>query len=363
MLLAHGTLMLTAHTGRGRLFAVAGCALGLALIFAGMRRVVMRRLMPVASIVAVVGYGVVLRWAPDGRSAPEARVQNRYVGDGWGYRRFALGNLVPELDQFRLGFRVVSRLDPLFDVEQAERLSAWTTAIYDRLEADPEFRALGSAMPHAYADLRGGGAQSGHYFLYVPERLKRDEPQPVLVFLHGSGGNFKAYTWLLSRVADRAGCVVVAPSFGLGDWRAPESARVVDDALDDARRVVALDATRMHLMGLSNGGLGVSQIAAAEGGRFSSLVFLSPVFDEGALSSLSFASKWRGREVLVMSGVDDKRTPIDYVSREVGAMREDGVRVDLEPYEGADHFLFFSHTDAVQARLETWLSTRMEEAR
>ncbi len=323
----------------------------------------MRRLTLAVLVLGVVGYGVVFVWAPDGRAAPTARVQNRYVGDVWGYRQFALGNLVPELDQFRLGFRVISRLDPLFDGEQAERLATWTSTIYDRLEADPEFLALGSAMPHVYEDLRGGNTRSGHYFLYVPKRLKRDEPQAVLVFLHGSGGNFKAYTWLLAQVADRVGCVVVAPSFGMGDWRAPESAQVVNRVLDDAQSVVALDATRMHLMGLSNGGLGVSQVAAAMGERFSSLVFLSPVFDESALSSLSFASTWRGRDVLVMSGSDDKRTPIRYVLREVAAMRADGLVVDLESYDGADHFLFFSHADEVLARLETWLFVRINVAR
>lgn len=363
LMLSHGCLLLAAHTGRGRLFAFAGCAAGLGLILAGVtgerRRPWLRRGMIGAFFASAVGLGIVVAWAPDGRTASSDRVQNRYVGDKWDYRRHALGNLVPEIDQFRLGFRVISRLDPLFDEEEAGRLSSWTTAIYDELDKDAGFRALGSSMPHAYENLRGGEAAAGHYYLYVPERLKRAESQPVLVFLHGSGGNFKAYTWLLAKVAERVGCVVVAPSFGMGNWRAAESGGVVEAALADAGRVVAVDLSRLHLMGLSNGGLGVSQVAADAGERFASLVYLSPVFDEGALASAAFAAKWRGRDVLVLSGARDDRTPFANVSRVAVGMRAGGAKVELVEFMDADHFLFFSHADAVLGRLEAWLAERM----
>jgi pimeloyl-ACP methyl ester carboxylesterase len=326
------------------------------------RRTPLRWAMIAAFSSGVAAAGVVVLSAPNGRAGAAARVQNRYVGDAWGYRRFALGNLVPELDQFRLGFRLISRIDPLFDAGQATRLSAWTTAIYDELENDAEFRALGSAMPHAYENLRGGGAASGHYFLYVPRRLNRAERQPALVFLHGSGGNFKAYTWLLAKVAERVGCVVIAPSFGMGDWRAPESGRVMQATLADAGRAVALDASRIHLMGLSNGGLGVSQIAAEEGGRFASLIYLSPVFDERAVNSATFAETWRGRDVLVLTGTEDNRTRFASVSEKVAEMRACGVKAELVEFKGADHFLFFSHDGAVLSQIEAWLDSKMGEA-
>lgn len=363
LLLSHGALLLAAHTGSGRVFAIAGCAVGLGLILAGVTserwRTWLRWGTVSAFLLGFVAWGIVIAWAPDGRADPLARVQNRYAGGTWDYRRYALGNLVPELDQFRLGFRLITRLDPLFDKAQAAQLAGWTTAIYDELEKDPEFHALGSAMPQAYENLRGGAAASGHSFLYVPERLNRAEPQPVLVFLHGSGGNFKAYTWLLAKVADRVGCVVVAPSFGMGNWRAAESSRVVEAALADAGRVVAVDRSRLHLMGLSNGGLGVSQVAADAGGRFASLIYLSPVFDEEALMSAGFAAQWRGRDVLVLSGTRDNRTPFAYVSDEVARMRARGAKVEVVEFKDSDHFLFFSHGDAVLGRLEAWLAERI----
>jgi pimeloyl-ACP methyl ester carboxylesterase len=367
LLVAHGGLLLVAHTGRGRLFAAAGCAAGIALVLAGSstawHRGWARRALCAALAFALLGGGIVASLAPDGRAPAEARVQNRYIGDDWGFRRWAIGNLVPELDQIRLGFHLISRVDPVFDTTQARRLGAWTTAIYDEVEADAEFRALGSAMPHAYAELRGHGTASGHFFLHVPQGLDRARPRPALVFLHGSGGNFKAYTWLLAKVADRVGCVVIAPSFGLGNWRSPESGRVVEAALTSAARVVALDFSQVHLMGLSNGGLGVSQASAEPGASFASLIFLSPVFDHGALASAAFAERWRGREVLVVSGREDDRTPIAGVAAGAARMQAAGARVEFVEFGDADHFLFFSHADAVLARLEAWLAERMSSAR
>ena len=112
-------------------------------------------------------------------------------------------------------------------------------------------------------------------------------------------------------------------------------------------------------MALSNGGLGVSQIAAEEGARFASLVYLSPVFDERAVNSAAFAETWRGRDVLVLSGTEDNRTRFVYVSENVAVMRAGGVKVELVEFEGADHFLFFSHEEAVLSKIEAWVAARM----
>jgi hypothetical protein len=152
--------------------------------------------------------------SPSGRAPGGAAVQHRYVGGRDGFRRYALGNLFPENDQFALGFHLVPAMDPLFTRKQARMLSGLTASIYTELEADAAFHALGSVMPEAYDELWGLPFDRGHYYLYVPPRLDRSVPQPALVFLHGSGGNFKAYTRLLSKLADELGVILIAPSYG-----------------------------------------------------------------------------------------------------------------------------------------------------
>jgi pimeloyl-ACP methyl ester carboxylesterase len=352
-----GALLWASHTTNGRIVALACLAFGLCIGLAGLFRRKPARWWWCAALglggAGLILSGFALIHAPDGRAAESARVQHRYAGGSWHFQRYALGNIVPEIDQFRMGFSVVSCIDPLFDRRQAKALGRWTTTIYDELEADADFHALGSVMPNA--DLRGEVFEHGHYFLYIPTRLDRKSAQPALVFLHGSGGNFKAYTWLLAKVADRLGCVVIVPSFGMGNWSEPESTRVVMNAIEDAGRVVKIDPRRRHLVGLSNGGLGVSQIAVSAGSEFRSLVFLSPVFDQREIESVGFGKQWSGRPVLVITGKADDRVSFEYVGANVRTMQDAGAKVTLEAVDAADHFLFFSHEALVLARLEAWL--------
>jgi predicted esterase len=294
--------------------------------------------------------------SPNGSPPKNARVQNRYSDGGWHYQRFALGALLPEIDQFLLGFKLVPMADPLFTRKQARSVSGLTRKIYAELEADEDFRALGSVMPEAYHEIWGQPFDHGHYFLYVPPHLDRKAPAPALVFLHGSGGNFKAYTWLLSKVADERGMVLIAPTFGMGNWDPQRSAPVVMAALNDAARAVPIDLSHVHLAGLSNGGLGVSYVAASEAGRrFHSLIFLSPVCDEAALGSQAFSIQGRDKPVLIITGQDDDRVPLPFVVTCAGIMKSAGARVEMSAYAGADHFLVFSHRERFLEQMSDWL--------
>jgi poly(3-hydroxybutyrate) depolymerase len=284
-------------------------------------------------------------------------VQNRYVNDEWHYQSRALGALLPEVDQFMLGFRIIPALDPLFTLQQARVLSKDTQVIYAELEADRDFHALGSVMPDAYDDLWGLSSRRGHYFLYVPPALDRTKPAPALVFLHGSGGNFKSYTWLLSKIADELGMVLIAPSDGMGDWDAKRSPQTVANALDDAAKIIRLDAGRMHLAGLSNGGMGVSRVAGSVvGKRFCSLVFLSPVCDQGVLGSSAFSDNWKSLPILVITGTADDRVPLEYVNKSAAMMKRSGATVEQSVYSDANHFLFFSHRERCLKEMSSWLS-------
>lgn len=356
-------LLLTSHRIEGRLFAAAGSCLGLAVLCTAFACRHPHRRWLHAALVAVVAFGgfaaLLLARTPDGHTAPDARVSHRYVGGGWHFQARAAGNLLPELDQFRAGFPLVAALDPLFTREQARALSGLTTAIYDELEADPEFHALGSAMPEAYGELLGQNFERGHYFLYVPAGMDRSTPRPALVFLHGSGGNFKAYTWLLAKVADRLGCVLIAPSFGMGNWREPDTSQVIEAALSDAALAIPLDPSRLHLVGLSNGGLGVSQAGASIGNRFQSLVFLSPVIDTRAIVSADFTRNWRGRPIHILTGAVDDRVPLDFVYQAADTLRSGGADLSLRTVENADHFLLFSHQTEVLRQIEDWLAPQL----
>ena len=292
--------------------------------------------------------------APDGRSN-SSRVQHQFTKNDWAFQQYSPGNVVPEIDQFLLGFKLVPFTDPFFTMKQSHHLSKLTGDIYREIESDPDFRSLGSVMPQAYDELLGRKFDRGHYLLYMPIALDRTKPCPAMVFMHGSGGNFKAYTWLLSKIADKLGMIIIAPSFGLGNWSEPDSTRIAVEALEHASRSLAIDQSNVHLLGLSNGGLAVCQVGASMGSRFKSLVFLSPVFDRMAVLTMDFQDHWKNKPVLVITGRLDDRVPHDYVQGMTDSIRNVGAITTMKTIDDADHFMLFSHREGVLAEISQWL--------
>lgn len=320
------------------------------------------RLLSAVSMLGLVAWLGITAWllihSPDGRPADPAtaRVQNRYIDGAWAYPRASLGNFLPELDQFLLGLKVVPALDPLFTTAQSQRLGPLTTAIYHELEADPDFHALGSVMPHAYEDLLMGRADRGHYFLYIPKDLDRKKPAPALIFLHGSGGNFKAYTWLLAKAADDLHAVLIVPTLGFGNWHEPATSKLIYAAVQDASRVIPIDRQQRHLIGLSNGGLGVCQAASTMAKAFQTLTLISPVIDFKAIDTVKFTDHWRkDHPIHIITGATDDRVPIESIHFATTRLRTNRAEVTLETIPAADHFLLFSHRQEVLQKITAWL--------
>jgi pimeloyl-ACP methyl ester carboxylesterase len=126
-------------------------------------------------------------------------------------------------------------------------------------------------------------------------------------------------------------------------------------ALDDVAAITEIDQKRIYLAGISNGGLGVSQLAEAAPGRFRGLIFISPVMATEIVESKTFLETWRGRPVLVISGEADRRISISYVNQRVTTLQKGGVAVTDITYSNEDHFLFFSQPANVLADIATWL--------
>ncbi len=299
--------------------------------------------------------GIILLAAPDGGEAwPGSLVSHRFTGETT-FQRYALTNIIPEVEQVNLGFLLAPYLDPIITLEQARRVSAFTLELYQELENDLNFQRLGSVMGWAYAEVIGRPFDVGHYYLYVPQK-RSDGPLPAILFLHGSGGNFKAYTWAWAKFAEKQGFVIIAPSFGFGNWSRPGGLAAASLALDDAATLIEIDPDRVYLAGLSNGGLGVSELAATFPERFRGLILLSPVMDTEIVNSAEFHDSWRESPILVITGEADQRIPVSYVERQVSVLQTGGVDVTYIAYPGEDHFLFFSQLTNVLSDISAWLS-------
>ena len=308
-------------------------------------------------VLGVIGWMAVIWRAPDGHTPKNARIHSRYADGGWHYERFSFGNVLPEIDQIHFGYAAALAFDPFFHREQKRELAAMTDAIYAEIAQDAEFQNCGSALTTIYDEVTFTEFRDGHYFHYIPPTLDRTKPAPALVFLHGSGGNFKAYVWLLSKVADQTGCTVIAPTFGLGNWEKLGAYAATTAAIEDAGKHAAIDPDQIHLMGLSNGGKGVCLAESQAGPQFRSLIFLSAVF-HNHLKPEELAAKLKPRPVLVLSGGNDDRVPWEYVSGYAGKLKAGGLDITTHRFAEDDHFLFFRRREEVLRIVVEWLKSQ-----
>jgi len=172
--------------------------------------------------VCLVLLGILVWRAPDAGHVPEPGCSIwTQVADAVSPLR--PGNVLPEVDQLMLGFTIVPFLDPLFTGTQASHLKRWAAEIYAELERDADFHDLGSILPDVASECLGLGENRGHAYLYIPRGI---DPVPAPSRARVSAWERRKFQ-SLPLVAVAGGgptdLVIVAPSFGLGNWQSPDT--------------------------------------------------------------------------------------------------------------------------------------------
>ncbi len=169
--------------------------------------------------------------------------------------------------------------------------------------------------------------------LHVPPGPAPGSAAPLVVALHGAGGNAEAGLGVLGGLADERGLLVLAPASRGSTWdavtgRYGEDAALLDRALERLFSTVAVDPARVAVAGFSDGASYALGLGLANGDLFGRVVALSPGFVPGSVRE--------GRPaVFVSHGDADDVLPVERTSRRiVPALRDDGHDVTYREFSG-----------------------------
>lgn len=156
--------------------------------------------------------------------------------------------------------------------------------LLERLQGETQAAEGGAATK----TLRVGGLERSYLLL---DARRGDRPAPLVVVLHGGGGNPET---MMPRWADKAraeGLVIAAPkgigrNDRMGTWNAngccgEAVARGVDDVgfvaavIDDVAKQVPIDRRRVYVAGFSNGGMLTHRVALALGEKVAAAAVVS----------------------------------------------------------------------------------------
>ena len=201
------------------------------------------------------------------------------------------------------------------------------------LDARPT-AGTGAALPPAGTQPLGLEADRDP-LLHVPADLVAGRPAPLVVTLHGAGGDAEGGLALLRAQADERGLLLLAPASRAATWDAVRDGYgpdvdLLDRALERVFGMVPVEPGQVAVAGFSDGASYALGLGLANGGLFGRVVAFSPGFvPRGPRSAETPA-------VFVSHGDADEVLPIDATSRRiVPRLADDGYDVTYCEFAGA----------------------------
>lgn len=184
-------------------------------------------------------------------------------------------------------------------------------------QADPSQCEPAPSQRHARSGIEHYAAldSRGPYTTYVPEYYDADRAWPLLVTLHGGSGNDVDFLWTWLPYAKSRGYLLLsAKSFGPTwyQWDVPSLLCMVDEL--QAR--YHIDAQRILLTGLSDGGSFSYEVGFAYPERFAGLAVVAGIWRPHPRSAQASQLP-----VYIAHGTQDQLFPIEYIRTVAAQLR------------------------------------------
>ena len=174
------------------------------------------------------------------------------------------------------------------------------------------------------------------YRIFVPTSYDGSKPAPLLVALHGMGGDensmFDGYKETLKREAERLGFIVACPKGrDTASMYRGSAEQDVMDVMKEVERDYRIDLKRVYLMGHSMGGYGTWSVAMDHPDLFAAL---GPISGGGDVNGMV---KIKNIPEYVVHGDDDRTVNVNQSRRMVEAGKKAGANITYVEVPGGSH--------------------------
>ena len=191
--------------------------------------------------------------------------------------------------------------------------------------------------------------ERGGFSVYVPEDYDPARQYPLVMALHGGAGHGRLFLWTWLREARGRGLILVAPT-AIGDtWslREPElDAGNLAHILDQVRQQWPVDASRLLLTGMSDGGTFTLLSGLSDDSPFTHLAPVAASFHP-MLLAMAEPSRLAGLPVYLVHGALDWMFPVDVARTANQALTAAGARVTYREIADLSHTYPREENDAI----------------
>ncbi len=175
------------------------------------------------------------------------------------------------------------------------------------------------------------------YRVFIPSKYDASKPTPMVVALHGMGGDENSYfmsydNGIVKREAEARGYIVVCPKGrGSASMYMGDAEKDVLDVIAAMRRDYNVDANRIYLTGHSMGGYGTWSIAPKYPELFAAIAPISGGGNPQALSKIKHVPE------IVIHGDNDPTVNVENSRKMVKAAQELGIKIKYVEVPGGNH--------------------------
>lgn len=193
-------------------------------------------------------------------------------------------------------------------------------------------RPGGANAAFAVSEFRASNGQTLRFSLFVPAANGDEMRLPLVLCLHGAGGNTAAANVLAApEMQKKHPCVVMAPAcdgratrWVKHEFRGGNDVRAVTpeliEALDHVVTEQKVDSTRLYITGQSMGGVGTWGLIANHPEKFAAAIPVCGTW------SAKDAAKMNGVAIWAFHGEDDKSVPVSGSRDMIAALKQAGVK-------------------------------------
>src|SRR3954470_12939291 len=185
----------------------------------------------------------------------------------------------------------------------------------------------------------------GGFSLYVPEYYTPDRALPLVMALHGGSGNGRGFLWSWLRDARSHGAILVAPTATSDASNSKTTWALMGDdtdtpnllrILDTVRARWNIDATKMLLTGMSDGGTFCYVTGFESTSPFTHLAPVSATFHP-LMVEMADAERLRGLPIHIVHGRLDWMFPVQVARQTQQALSAAGAKVTYSELDDLSH--------------------------
>jgi phospholipase/carboxylesterase len=179
----------------------------------------------------------------------------------------------------------------------------------------------------------------GGFSMYVPEDYTPERAWPLVMALHGGGGAGRDFLWSWLRDARGQGAILIAPTAVGATWAlsgpdgdTPNLARI----LDRARRGWTVDADRLLLTGMSDGGTFTYVTGLESASPFTHLAPVSASFHP-MIAQMADPDRIKDLPIYLVHGSLDWMFPVDVARTAHESLKAAGANVTYREIDDLSH--------------------------